>query len=184
MKQFMVVMVLVVFAVMLVGCADNAAYKVQQTEQQQQGAGNLSIIQNQPVPDLGGYSFERQILIDTYNARNNTIATYTYLFTMDGKIIEICASIGYPIHYSTQLTNPEKTIYGNSSVVTIPNAEPNSLYPPGDAAATLVQCVNPDGSVSPTYHEPNVIAFPYRIKSDLQIERIGDSSFSVNIKKK
>jgi hypothetical protein len=65
--------------------------------------------------------------------------------------------------------------------ITLPNAEPNSLYPPGDAAATLVQCVNEDGTVSPVYNEWYVLAFPYRIQSDYQIQKISDSSFKVDI---
>jgi hypothetical protein len=155
---------------------------IAQTEKTQQGAGNLAIIQNQPIPDLGGYSFERQIVIETYLARNNTIATYAYMFSMDGKIIEICPSIGYPIPYSTQLTNPMR-IESYTTGATIPNAEPNSLYPPSDAAATLVQCVNPDGSISPVYIEWYVLAFPYRIASHFQLERISKTSFSVDVQK-
>ena len=175
------IVVLVVAAVFLLSCTSESS-QVTNAELAQQGAGNLAIVTNQPLPDLGGYSFERQIIIDTYLARNNTIATYSYMITMDGKIIEICASIGYPIPYSTQLTNPMKIEDRYEGDVAIPNAEPNSLYPPGDAAATLVQCVNPDGSVSPTYIEWYVLAFPYRIKSDYQLERIGETSFSVQVK--
>lgn len=172
---------LLALALLLVGCTDGG---VTSAERAQQEAGNLAIVQNQPIPDLGGYSFERQILIDTYLARNNTIATYAYMFTMDGKIVEICPSIGYPIPYSTQLTNPMKEIYpGYHDSTVVPNAEPNSLYPPGDAAATLVQCVQPDGSVSPVYIEWYVLAFPYQIKSDYQIQQIGTASFTVDIKK-
>lgn len=175
MKKFILFLILVVF---LASCSTSD--QVTWTEKEQQGSGQLAIIQNQPVPDLGGYSFERQIVIETYLARNSIISTYAYMFTMDGKIVEICASIGYPIPYSTQLTSPDK--YYNST--TIANAEPNSLYPPSDAAATLVQCVNSDGSVTPVYIEWYVLAFPYRIKSDYQLERIGDdSSFSVDIQK-
>lgn len=174
MKKIFVVLVL---AFVLVACASS----ISQVEQQQQYIGNLAIVQNQPAPDLGGYSFERQVLIETYLARNNTVSTFSYLFTFDGKIVEICASIGYPIPYSTQLTNPMKVEY-QSSGATLPNAEPNSLYPPSDAAATLVQCVNSDGSVSPTYIEDNVMAFPYRIKSDFAFEKIGEPSFTVQVK--
>ena len=170
-------LLVLVLAFVLVACAPS----VSRVEQQQQYTGNLAIVQNQPAPDLGGYSFERQVLIETYLARNNTVSTFSYLFTFDGKIVEICASIGYPIPYSTQLTNPMKIDYGSSYVV-IPNAEPNSLYPPSSAAATLVQCVNSDGSVSPTYIEDNVMAFPYRIKSDFALEKIGEPSFSVQVK--
>lgn len=179
MKKIMLfVLVFVLFSAVLSSCLPPS---VAQVEQQQQVAGNLAIVQNQPAPDLGGYSFERQVLIETYLARNNTVATYAYMFTMDGKIVEICPSIGYPIPYSTQLTNPMVAQYGTNGNFTMPNAEPNSLYPPSDAAATLVQCVNPDGSVSPTYIEWYVLAFPYRIKSDYQLERIGEPTFTVDV---
>jgi len=169
MKKIFVIFVL---AFVLVACSPS----INQVEREQQYAGNLAIVENQPVPDLGGYSFERQIMIETYLARNNTISTFSYLFTFDGRIVEICASIGYPIPYSTQLTNPINSMNG------APNAEPNSLYPPSSAAATLVQCVNSDGSVSPTYIEDNVMAFPYRIKSDFAFEKIGEPSFTVQVK--
>lgn len=177
-KSFLLTLVVLLISAMLVSCMES----VSQEERKQQTTANLAIVQNQPLPDLGGYSFERQIVIETYYARNNTIATYAYMISMDGKIIEICPSIGYPIPYSTQLSNPMKVEYQSSGAV-IPNAEPNSLYPPSDAAATLVQCVNPDGSVSPVYIEWYVLAFPYQIASDVQLTRIGDPSFKVDINK-
>lgn len=176
-KSFLILFL--ILAVFLSGCATQNANDI---ERQQQNAANIAIVQNQPVPDLGGYSFERQVLIDTYLARNNNISTFAYMFTMDGKIIEICPSMGYPIPYSTQLTAPEKVDSYSYSIV-LPNAEPNGVYPPGDAAATLVQCVNSDGSVTPVYIEWYVLAFPYRIKSDFKLEKISDSSFSVDVNK-
>lgn len=169
---------LLLIALLFTACAPTS---VSDVEQSQQEAGNMAIIQNQPVPDLGGYSFERQIVIETYLARNRTISTYAYIMTYDGRFIEICPSIGYPIPYSTQLTNPER-VERYSAAIVLPNAEPNSLYPPESAAATLVQCVNPDGSVSPVYVEENVQAFPFRIVSDIQLQRAGEPSFSVPIK--
>lgn len=150
-----------------------------QKEKEQQGKGTLAIVENQPVPDLGGWSFERHVVIQTYLARNRTIATYTYMITLDGKIVEICPSIGYPIPYSTQLTNPLQKVSG--SEVVIAQAEPTGLYPPSNADATLVQCANKDGTVSPTYFEPLVFALPYRIEADIKLARVDEkSSFSVN----
>lgn len=172
-----ILLVILIGLIVFVACAPTS----NQIETSQQESAVSSIVQNQPVPDLGGYSFERQIMIETFLARNNTIATWAYMFTMDGKIVEICPSIGYPIPYATQLTAPEKPTPGYS--LTIPQAEPNGLYTPADAAATLVQCVNPDGSVSPTYIEWYVLAFPYRIVSDVQLQRVGEPSFKVNINK-
>lgn len=180
---------IVLVSMILAACAP--AQSQSDIEEAQQSIAVQAITQNQPIPDLGGYSFERQIVIETYLARNNTIATYAYMFTMDGKIIEICASIGYPIPYSTQLTNPETLTYNryqnggtwNWIEGAISNPEPNGLYPPGDAAATLVQCVQPDGSVSPVYIEWYVLAFPYRIESDYQLKQVGNTSFKVDVKK-
>ena len=177
------ILIILLVLIMLGLTASSCSTDTQSIEQGQQKDAINSIIQNQPIPDLGGYSFERQIVIETYLARNNTIATYAYMISMDGKIIEICPSIGYPIPYSTQLTNPVRTMDNYSQGSVIANAEPNGLYPPGDAAATLVQCVNPDGSVTPVYIEWYVLAFPYQIESDLQLKRIGDTSFSVDVNK-
>jgi hypothetical protein len=105
---------------------------------------------------------------------------------MTGQIVEICPSIGYPIPYSTQITSPERIerVYQGEYEV-ISNPEPNGLYPPDNAAATIVNCVNPDGSLTPTYWEDNVFALPYRIKADRLIERVdgATSSFSIDAKK-
>ena len=177
MKKILVLSI--IFGLFLTSCVNSVSTE----EQKQQESGNLAIVQNQPIPDLGGYSFERQILIETYLARNNTISTFAYLMTLDGKIIEICPSIGYPIPYSTQLTNPIRVEGSISYGVTVANAEPNSLYPPSDAAATLVQCVGGDGKVSPVYIEHEVMAFPFRIASDMQLTRIGEPSFTVDLNK-
>lgn len=61
------------------------------------------------------------------------------------------------------------------------NPEPNGLYTPDDASATLIQCVNPDGTVNPTYIEDNVMTFPYRLQADIVLKREGDSSFTVDV---
>jgi len=186
MKKIFVILSVIV-GLVVSGCSPYKADS-NQVETAQQNAGVDALINNQPIPNLGGYSFERQVVIETYAARNNTVTTYSYLMTLTGQIIEICPSIGYPIPYSTQLTAPEKLANNrpeylaspDSSV--IPQAEPNGLYPPDNAAATLVQCVQPDGSVSPVYIEQEVMAFPYRITSNMQLTQIGDASFSVKVK--
>lgn len=155
-------------------------------ESQQQQRGTQAIVQNQPVPDLGGYSFERQIVIETYVARNKGTATYTYFMTdYNGLVIELCASRGYPIPYATQITAPEAMLNFSASYYRLPQSEPNSLYSPQSAEATLVQCVNKDGSVSPLYIEQRVFALPYRIKSDKVLQKFDDAdpSFKINLGK-
>lgn len=180
-----VIFVLLVLASLAAGCVPaQSSYDI---EQQQQEISNQEIVRNQPPPNLGGYSFERHIVTEVYKARNQTISTYTYIMIqMTGQIVEICPSIGYPIPYSTQITSPERieAWTGQGGYAIISNPEPNGLYPPDNAAATIVNCVNPDGSLTPTYWEDNVFALPYRIKSDRMIEREDTtSSFSLDIKK-
>lgn len=168
---------------LFVGFLFIAACGSQSIEREQQEANQLSLIQNQPVPNLGGYSFERDVVIQTYLARNRTISTYTYTMTeIDGKIIEICASIGYPIPYATQLTNPLQIGGANGAVVS--NPEPNGLYSPDAAEGTIINCANNDGTITPTYWEPRVFALPYRIRSDVKLERIDEivPTFSITLK--
>lgn len=43
--------------------------------------------------------------------------------------------------------------------------------------------MNDDGSVSPVYIEWYILAFPFPIQSDLQLKRIGGTSFSVDLNK-
>lgn len=178
-KWFVVLLVIVVLS----GCETTTVASI---EQQQQRGGNEAIVRNQPVPDLGGWSFERHVVIEVYKARNRQIATYTYMtLEMAGQIVEICPSIGFPIPYAVQLTNPEKieSYTSGGGYAILPNAEPSSLYSPSSAEASIVNCVNEDGSMTPSYFENRVFALPYRIKADRVLERIGaESSFSIDSK--
>lgn len=168
----------IVIGAFLIGCSSSSS----NIEHSQQEQGIKALLANQPVPDLGGWSFERQVMIDTYIARNKMVNTYTYLFLeYTGKIVKICDSKGYPIPYSTELTNPTQWV-GSGAV--IGNPEPSGLYPPPTANATLVQCVIGDGQVVPTYWENNVFALPYPIQADMTLTPTGQApSFSVGVKK-
>jgi hypothetical protein len=114
--------------------------------------------------------------------------TWTVFYSM-GKPIFVCPSIGYPIPYTSQFTNPmQQTSPGTAGNVAIPQAEPNGLFT-GTTNATLILCVRalPGGGsqVVPVYSEPDVITLPYpvTIGSDGTIQDAGGNS-SVNIKLK
>ena len=163
-KFVLVVLVVLLAASILTGCEQSS----QEIETDQQEKGVAAIVQNQPVPDLGGYSLERANLIRIMILRNQKIATYSYFFTITGTIIEVCPSQGFPFPYGTQLTAPEVYRYTG---VTVPQAEINSLYSPQSADASWVLCVV-DGIAVPTYFEEKIEAFPYRIKADIILEPI------------
>jgi hypothetical protein len=175
-NKIIAAIVLAVISILILARCASSGEQARESESAQQGTGVLSIVRNQPVPDLGGFSFEREILRQTYLARNNRIATYSYYTNLNGDLIEICASMGYPIPYATQMTNPQVRAYGE---LALPQSEPNSLYPPSNAAATLVACTDEAGNIAPAYIEQEVMAFPFRVKSARQIERLGQSSFNI-----
>jgi len=141
-----------VAAVALSGCGGSSvSVENRQVENQQ-----ALYVRNQPPPFFN-WSLERHILIETYRARNNAVATYSYVRSpFTGKVLFSCPSIGFPIPYSTQLTNPNGIEYRAGSHWTLPQPEPNGLYPPATALGTWVFCANTDGTVSPSYQEPNV----------------------------
>ena len=154
----------------LVGCDQSVA----DIEQAQQKSSISDIVRNQPVPNLGGFSVERYILTKIIEKRNENVMTYSYIFTKDGKIIEICehGSYGFGVPYATQISNPVKVEHYSGGPAVIANSEPNSLYPPSDTSATFVNCFNEDGSFSPQTIEDNVNTFTFRIKADIVLHKI------------
>lgn len=141
--------------------------------------------QNQPLHKYD-YSPERDELQQIYDFRMKGGNTWTVFYSM-GKPIFVCPSIGFPIPYTTQLTNPESWV---GTGVAIPQAEPNGLYT-GTTNATEVLCVRtlPGGGSEtvPVYSEPDVIVLPYpvTIGSDGSIQDAGgSSSVQINVKSK
>lgn len=183
--KLVIIGLLIALVLLVVGCGgQSAAEQNAETEMAQQSGGISQILNNQPVPDLGGYSFTRQVIIDTQLAQNKGASTWTYTMTYDGRIIEICASRGYPIPYSTQLTNPSQPYGGYQAYTTIGNPEPDSTYKPESAAATYIQCIADaqTGTVTPVYMEQDVFALPYQIKADLVMTRVNQNKPSVELK--
>jgi hypothetical protein len=120
-------------------------------------------VANQPAP-VFDWSLERHLLTELYKARNNAVATYSYVRNQyTGKFLSSCPSIGFPISAGTQLTSPQMTDrhtgeYGGGNVV-LPQPEPNGLFSPSEARGTYVMCLNNDGKVEPRYYEEDVEAF-------------------------
>src|SRR5260370_4852081 len=128
------------------------------TESNQVNSQQSVYSQSQPLHQYD-YSPERDELQQIYDARMKVVNTWTVIYSM-GKPVFVCPSKGYPIPYTTQLTNPEQIDYnpgsGGGGNVTIPQAEPNGLYT-GTTSATWVLCVRtlPGGGseIEPVYSE-------------------------------
>jgi hypothetical protein len=117
---------------------------------------------------------ERKLLKEIYELRDQTgLVTYAYHFSaFKGKWVYIGQTIGYPIPYSTQYTNPQKTVAagwrsdepGRTTWLSIPQADPNCLYSPPSSDATWCLMKNPEGDgVKPVYLEEKVECFPFKL---------------------
>lgn len=92
------------------------------------------------------------------------LVTFTYTFSdMRGCFIFLGQTVGYPLPYATQFTNPEKPIY-NNGVSTIPQADPNGLFSPSSAEGTWIILKDPNSDkTGVVYTEPRVIALPFKM---------------------
>lgn len=154
------------------GCANPFPQGATIKEQNKAEANLNSIIQNQPPPDLGGFSFEKYIANKIILLRNKEIkTTYTYQFVQNAKgvfVIYICQSIGYPIPYAVQTTNPQRVelvnVFGRHEAIVLSNPEPNGLNMPSSADATWIPCVI-DGMIYPFYYEDKVNSFSQELEN-------------------
>lgn len=112
---------------------------------------------------------ERRQMKQIYELRDQNIPTYTYLVGLDGKVGQkLCDSVGFGIPASTSFTSPQRPTYnGNSGVATLPQADPNTLFPPTSSDATWVLCLNPETKKPvPLYVEPHVIVSPFKLHAE------------------
>ncbi len=103
-----------------------------------------------------------------------SFTTYTYLFSeVSGKLTPFCRSIGYPLPYATQFTNPQKPVErscpgSGCAMTSIAQADPNGLFSPSAADGTWVMCQDPKypDKTQPVYSEPKLVSAPWRLTDD------------------
>jgi len=148
-------LVVVLFAaLMLVGCDfQPSSEEIQNVKQEQI---NKQAVQSVGMPNIIHF-FEKRLFKTILELRDQGILTYTYTGPdYQGKFHFLCNSVGYPIPYSTQYTNPMQP--GSYTGTTIPQADPNGLYSPSSAEGTYILCQNPNNSKEskPVYSEPRL----------------------------
>lgn len=130
---------------------------------------------SQPIPFFD-YSLERDVAIQLYEARNEKVRTWTVWRSDYGLIEGYTESIGYPIPYDVQLTNPLKPTWTyNHSSVAVEQQEPNGLFSSHNSIATWIRAVIRDGEKTmevPIYVEGKVTCYPYPIKVDLEKNQV------------
>ncbi len=93
---------------------------------------------------------------------------YAYIVNhMTGKLIFLGKCLGYGLPYSTQYTNPTKTVdkWVNSGYCEqLPQADPNGLFMPEGLNATWLMMIDPEsGEPRPVYLEPEIIVSPFKM---------------------
>jgi len=128
---------------------------------------------NQPVP-FYEWSLELDAYRQIYDARvKDIVSTWTVWRSDYGLILGDCASIGFPIPYDVQMTNPLKKVREHSVVIEQP--EPSGLYSSKNTVATWVrEVVKIQGQdmVVPIYIEDKVTCYPYPVKVDYEKNRV------------
>lgn len=134
-----------------------------QIEQAQQNVQMEQFLRNQPVPSFD-WSLERHMLIQLYAARQKATNTYSFVQSeYTGRVLWSCPSIGFPLPYATQLTNPTQAQWRGYSdhyaSAVVGQQEPNGLFSPAAAEGTWVPCVDDRGKITPVYEERRVTVF-------------------------
>ena len=145
----------------------------------------------QPIPAFD-WSFERDLVIQLYNLRNEKVATHTVWRSDYGLIEGDCPSIGYGIPYDTSLTNPlmatdeDPQGFDKAALTTIEQPEPNGIFASKNTTATWIMCVDKKTSqILPLYIETKVTVYPYPVKVDYEKNRVykaGTTTTTINIK--
>lgn len=177
---------LVVLALAITACAASSEREVSRAVERQQA--HYTTVQ--PIPFFD-FSFERDVLIQLYNARNEARQTFSVITSQGtGTIIFTCPSVGDGIAADQQLTNPLAPFRsgGEGSIdisegTVIEQAEPNGVFSSKNTDATYILCILDNGDVAPVYTEQKVTSFPFEVEisADGVISPAADASSETTI---
>jgi hypothetical protein len=150
------------------------------TSGEEQATAQTQQLQSEAQAEIGmpriTHFTERKLAVKIAELRDKpNLLTYTYLQDRDGRLHCLSKTIGYGLPYSTQITNPSRTErhsgeYEGGNVV-LPQAEPNTLFPPASSDATWVLLVGADGQPEPLYVEPKITVALHNLTGPIVAER-------------
>jgi len=144
-KSLIGVIALVVVALFVLAGCDPGLSEAQREDQRVANAQLDQFQQAQPVPRFNSSQL-RQNLIDIATAQANATVTTSFFFNL-GVVdpVHECASIGFPIPGTFQLTNPSQGVrIRDGGAVVLPQLESSGVYT-GDTSATTVICIDSKG---------------------------------------
>jgi hypothetical protein len=167
-KAIVLVMIMFVGMFIFTGCSDYNTTDHQQAKQ----TDNLMKEANREVglPNITHF-YEKKMLKQILELRDDSnLITYAYMQNMNGKFIFLGQCIGFGVPYSTQYTNPEKTVDSDEGegFTTIQQCDPNGLFSSSGTSATWLMYINPStGKREIIYSEPNIVVTQSKLPSRL-----------------
>ena len=149
--------------------------KIQQDQQEKilkEGSAQLG------MPAIKNFREKRILKMIQELCDQEGIVTYSYIFSpFLGKFIYLGETVGYPIPYATQYSNPEKAEWHQTGgYVILPQADPNGLFKPASADGTWVLMKDPNGTeVKPAYFEEKIEATPFKMAARLVFDPATDT---------
>ena len=168
MKKYL--LVALVFTLMLSSCdvqIEESADKQQQKQSEKVlKEGNSQI----GMPAMINFQEKKNLKRIYELCDQEKLICHAYLFnSLKGEVGQYLGKCyGYGIPYSTQFSNPVKTVdrwASNGFVEQLPQAEPNGLFKPEGLSATWLIMVDPKtNKPRPVYVEPEIIVSPFKLK--------------------
>lgn len=171
---------LLALMVVLVGCEDNNSADQADADFTARIAGQFGKAQ---PPHAYDASQARENLIAAHDALALGADSWTVQHVEGVGVTFECPSVGFPIPLTSQLTNPERWSSNAHGAVTLPQMEPYGVFT-GSTAATMGNCVLPNGEVGIFYSESNLSAFMFDVVCDDETQRCEisqDATSSVTI---
>ena len=147
------------------GCTDDQQNADErQTAQQEQ---SLNAADRQiGMPRIVNFA-QRKLLKNAYEDMDQTILTWVYTQGLDGRFICIGQSLGYGVPGGTQFTaghKPQLHYGSDGGNLLLDQPEPNGLFVPASADATIVDLVDPQtGQAHTAMMEPKVVTVPFQL---------------------
>lgn len=181
MKKIFIAVAAVVLAIVLSACEGDSG---QEQEQRATRAQQNHYAKTQPHHTYSA-SQARANLIAAQDAMALGADSWLVQYVEGVGITFECPSVGFPIPFGTNITNPQQVYrYGSGGRYTLPMMEPYGLYPPADVAATYANCVLPNGEIGIFYSEPLLTSFLFDVEFNPETGRYEipyDSEATVNV---
>lgn len=163
--------ILAVLLTFLVACDQkSSAPTADQIDQKKQERMDAEAARQVDLPNIVNFTARRTMKM-LYEGMDKARPTYSYNYNpFKGCYVPFGGSgitFGYPLPYATQMTNPQKLVsndrYNGAELITMNNADPDGLFKPASASATVVLMMNPDTKqLEPQYSEPDLVTFTFK----------------------